>query len=275
MNPSSSTTSIKVLDILVWSISETHAEIHRSMSLWRAQGVRFVRQEKLWKAAEKLNGEIVLSEDLAMSFLEEEAQTIKDRYCPRRLQKQSSLSTDAKSTAIAARRREFDNLEINSSTLQEEHERELTPETERERQIQRAPPAKPAQHSLHPDVVQSAMTGNVKARSEAYGPAFAILKQTSAKNLFATSLLEADQRLLATTDFAESVEGIDASFRFDLSHVAARVLGPKPRATKLSGAVKTTPAPFVSDNFLRSVQWVLTRCAEGSNEIGYIMIVSP
>lgn len=48
VRPGNDLAKITVADVLLWSISETHAETRRSMPLWTVQGERFVRQEQTW-----------------------------------------------------------------------------------------------------------------------------------------------------------------------------------------------------------------------------------
>jgi hypothetical protein len=116
-------------------------------------------------------------------------------------------------------------------------------EMEQERQIQRAPPAKPSPHRLHPDVKSFALTGEVVSVSQGYCSAFATLSSMSAATTFSPSHLSGSKTLLATTDFAKTV-------------------------------VKDSNA-FVSDTFLRSVQWILTSHDSNSNSIKFVMIISP
>ncbi|CAK3844903.1 Hypothetical predicted protein [Lecanosticta acicola] len=236
---------IEVADVLAWSISETHADTRRNMPLWAVQGERFVRQDKLWKAAQDQHGNTLMTVEHATKFLEDEAQTIEHRYRPRSshdLPTYLADTTDLDLRRIAERCREFDDLQFNSGTLQEEQERELAPEIEQERQVQRAPPAQPAKHLLHPDVERFAMRGELTAGSNAYYIAFTLLRRTSAEKTFPSSYL-GTQQLIATADYAQTVERKGIS--------------------------------FVQDSFLRPVQWILTRCANGSDIVQDIMIISP
>ncbi|CAJ2513841.1 Uu.00g019600.m01.CDS01 [Anthostomella pinea] len=144
---------------------------------------------------------------------------------------------------IAARCKEFNITQFKSSALQEEQERELSPEMEQERQIQRAPPAKACPHKLHPDVKNFALTSKVVSSSQGYHPAFSTLRGMSTATAFNPSDLAGEEAFLTTTDFAETV---------------------------LKG-----PETFVSDTFLRSVQWILTAHDPDSKTIKTVMILSP
>ncbi|KAF7189675.1 hypothetical protein HII31_08995, partial [Pseudocercospora fuligena] len=239
--------AITVEDALFWSIIETHTEVRRSMPLWAVQGERFVRQEKIWKAVRR-NGKTDLTQKHAEKFLEQEAQTLDDRYRPRQSSNQPTHLSDSKDLSlrrIADRCLEFSDLQFNSSTLQEEQERELSPEIEQERQVQRAPPAKPAPHSLHPDVRSFVNTGQLVSGSNAYMPAFeTLLDSSAAEGLgFALSQLAGGRHLMATADFARTVEKSGNS--------------------------------YISDAFQRPVQWLLTSCPKGSSKVDHILIISP
>jgi hypothetical protein len=241
---------IRVADVLLWSISETHAETRRSMPLWAVQGERFVRQAEIWKTMQNGHGETSLSKSHAERLLEEEAQSIEHRYRPFQVENsfsRLSIAADYDLMRIYHRCREFDGLTFNSSTLQEEQERELSPEIEQERQVQKAPAADPVRHSLHQDVVAFAVSGEIKKDSTAYMPAFESLLDTSAAKHIALQQLVGKRNLLVSADFATTV-------------------------------VKSGKN-FLSDAFQRHVQWMITRRANIgrqviSREVDCIMIVS-
>lgn len=234
--------AITVEDVLLWSISETHAETRRSMPLWSVQGERFVRNEKVWESMKK-DGATILSQTGAEDLLEQECQSLDDRYRPRKAESHPTRLANADDPdlrRIADRCHEFDGLQFNSSSLQEEQERELSPEVERERQVQRARPAEPASHSLHPHVKQFALTGKLNNGFDAYLPAFQSLMNTTAAGIFELEELTADKKLLVTTDFAKTI---------------------KPNSNS-----------FQSDAFQRHVHWLLT--ASNADVVDCIMIVS-
>ncbi|KAI0199126.1 hypothetical protein F4808DRAFT_433446 [Astrocystis sublimbata] len=238
--------AIEVRDVLHWVISETFAEIERSMPLWAAQGARFLRHQELWNSAQAY-GTTRLSNGTAKQFLDNEAKSIEARYRPR-IEKALSVvglvGTEIRRLCeIEERWNEFDHLNLYSSTLEEEQERELSPEIEQEREIQRPEPARPADHSLHPDVATFVNTGIMKPISSAYMPAFNSLCRTSAAATFKPSQLGNNSKLFVTRDFAQTVSA---------SHIG-----------------------YVSDSYQRPVQWVLSSCAEGWSVIDVLMIISP
>jgi hypothetical protein len=243
-----SRSNIDVSDVLRWAVSETWVDIRRSMPLWAAQGKRYVHQCRLWEAASQ-GGKAQLSLSRASDFLEPEAQSLDDRYRPRRgdapgLHHQPDESTPM--CLISERCREFDELNFASAQLREEQERELAPEIEQERQIERPPPAKPNQHCLHADLLTFVSTGILKEHSSAFRPAFEALRNTSAARYLDVSQFPSGLRV--TTDFATTIQLREGS-------------------------------SCLSDTYQRPVQWVLTHSiydsTSGKRNASQVIIISP
>lgn len=245
VKPDDHSSTIGVSDVLCWSIFETFSEIRRSMPLWATQGERFVRHSKLWQAASD-QGKTSLTKAHAEQFLEDEAQSLETRYRPQREKYQPaylSATQGSDMKRIADRCSRFDNLQVNASTLQEEQERELSPEIEQERQIEKVPAAEPHRHALHIDVRNFALNGSLKAQSSGYMAAWSILSNITAATCSSNQeLARSSQYLLATADFATTV--------------------------------KSPSAKYMSDYFQRPVQWLLTRRESSSNNIDRVMIIS-
>jgi hypothetical protein len=237
---------IGVSDILNWVILETYTDMRRSMPLWAAQGRRFEHQIRLWDEA-YADGETYMSKDQAERFLEDEAQSLEDRYRPRSGTEDNSVkqtSLTANLNLIMTRCLDFGGLNFNSATLHEEQERELSPEIEQERQIQRAPPIDPAAHLIHRDLVTFVSTGTLIRGSSAYKLAFETLHDTSAAAHLDVS--QFGDGLLVTTDFANTVQAVGASDTSDLNQ--------------------------------RSAQWVLTSTTDNSSSndiVKHMIIISP
>ncbi|KAI9824844.1 MAG: hypothetical protein M1819_000796 [Sarea resinae] len=237
---------IEVADVLRWAISETWLDLRRSMSLWAVQGRRFEEQKHLWAAAEREDG-YEFSSAQAEEFLEEEAQTLDYRYRPHPPSETPRLSDwnaeNENISRIIERCRDFGNLNFDSATLQEEQERELSPEIEQERQVERPPRATPEKHSIHRDVSSLVRTGQVIAHSNAFLPAFEALRTSSAAAYLDVSQFPHD--LLVTADFARTI--------------------------KVSGE------RYVSDAYQRPVQWIFSSAGgvEPSSSIKHMVIISP
>jgi len=94
-------------------------------------------------------------------------------------------------------------LDHRPATFREEQERELSFETERERQIQRARPAKPSPHHVHPDILRFVSTGILLDQSEAVIPALMAFSETTAAARMDVSQCRWD--LLVSVDFARTI----------------------------------------------------------------------
>jgi hypothetical protein len=241
------TQPITVTDVLHWSIGEQYKEARKSMPLWATQGQRFIKQSKIWSEA-FVNEATVLTKEIAEKFLEDEAQSLQDRYQPRLGQIDTVLTQldaddDSRSHAIADRCREFDELQYNSSTLQEEQERELSPETEQEREVQRPHPAEPAAHEVHAEIIAFARQGTLRKKSVKIMQAFQALRGTSAAKDFEVDQLIGSNNILVSADFARTV------------------------------VVSSIDKQLMSDSYQRPVRYVLSRFASG--KIDTLLIISP
>jgi hypothetical protein len=237
---------IDVSDVLSWAVLETCIDMRRSMALWAAQGHRFESQSTLWAAA-RTNGKIVMSKGQAEKFLEDESQTLEDRYRPRCSTNAASFEPESPNnnlSLITERCREFGSLEFHSAKLQEQQERELSPEIQQQRQVQRPAPVQPAAHHIHPDLITFVSKGILISGSQAYKSAFESLRNTSAAAHLDVS--QFPRELLVTADFASTVQ--------------------------ISGS------SYISDAYQRLVQWILTHnggSASTNNTVKHMMVISP
>ncbi|KAH6952351.1 hypothetical protein BKA56DRAFT_638451 [Ilyonectria sp. MPI-CAGE-AT-0026] len=182
--------NITVSDVLCWAITETCQNMRREVPLWLTQGIRFCHQRSLWDEMEARSDWEDRSE-CAGQFKEDEAQPLDQRYHPQQAHPGISSLLDRIEPHAAAEFRkhcqEFGLTELRTSSLQEEQERELSPETEHERQVERPPPAEPEIHHLHEDVRNFVRNGVFSRSSSAFKPAFMALEHTSAAKNFDVS----------------------------------------------------------------------------------------
>ncbi|KAI2627868.1 hypothetical protein GGR54DRAFT_590862 [Hypoxylon sp. NC1633] len=242
------TQEISVQDILAWSIGETWRDIHRNMALWALQGRRNEKHQTIWAEA-RSGTKVTFNIELAEKYLEDEAQTLEQKYRPRRNNEATMLGQQTNEDAmdpISLRCREFKNLKLDSAALHEEEERELSPEIEHEREDQRPSPADPASHKIHLDIKMFLASGSIFEHATGYGPAFLSLRNTSAGALFDTSQFRAG--LLVSVDFARTVQRRSNSDTFD--------------------------------SYQRPVQWILTSAPPNAADslhttIKHMMVISP
>lgn len=255
---------LAVPDVLAWAISEAWDETVRSVPLWATQGVRHLHQEAIWKETDTTGG---FTRSSVKEYLESDAMSLEQRYSPGPATTHDTITTlmaslnlDAEprpedtelaaiKTKLLAFRHSTRTSSSTSPTLQEEQERELAPEIEQERQVCRPPPRKARAHNLHADVVLLARTGTIRAGSSAFVPAFTTLSTTSAAALFADDLSAFPTDLLATRDFALTVE---------------------------FSQKRNDTDPYLSDAHQRPVQWLLlTRPSTDPDHSRTMVIISP
>ena len=195
-----------------------------------------------------LNTDGKVSDNLVNYLPEKEAQSLLERYGggTSDLEGKTLLGTDQESllqgreqqvAEIRAKCVEFDVSSFNMANLYEEQERELSPENEREKQVDRPPVAMPRNHTIHPDVQSLATHGVLKRASDAFRPAFDTLRQTTADMYFEAAW---PKDLLVTTDFAQTVQANSKQF---------------------------------FNSYLRPVNWIVS-CKEGGGKTG-LVVLSP
>lgn len=240
-----SVAELTVASILEWAISETWRDASRNMPVWAMQGRRYKEHEKLWAP---FRGDVAahMLESDAKKFLEDEAQSLESRYrpSPKKVKVTAGINGD-NPDLIEQRCRDFGDMDHRPAALQEEQERELSPEIERERQVQKAPPTEPLVHRIHPHILAFASTGILPEGSPSCMPALASLSDTSAAAYLDIS--RCPGRLLVSADFAQSID-----------------------ATILR-------ASYQSDCFQRCVQWILTGPyhPDSKSPIQHMIIISP
>lgn len=231
---------ISKLHVLEWAISETNNDTRKSMPLWAVQGQRFERQRRLWRSA-RVDSGICMTKAHAEEFLEAEAQTLEQRYRPRLTSDEIGANivvTDERLRQIHDHCQEVGTTKFDEVTLQEEQERELSPETEQERQIQRPAPAESAKHDIHPDLRRFISSGKLPLTSSAFIPAFETLRKTSAAEHLDVGMFPKD--VLVTGDFASTI--------------------------------KTARSSDLLDDYQRPIQWILMRKGKSWK---HIVIISP
>ncbi|KAJ4165642.1 hypothetical protein LMH87_007266 [Akanthomyces muscarius] len=252
---------IGVDDVLMWAISETHTDLRRLMPLWAIQGARFEKQQSIWNSASSSSG-IHLTPEHAESFLEEEAQTIEYRYRPTTdttdgdelVSSLEQLNIGRHSTSLAAiqkRCEEFGVSQFRSAALQEEQEKELAPEIEQQRHVERPHSVQPAEHELHPHLKSFITTGSIPSNSPAFQSAFLALLHTSVGDWVDLGQFPNDLRV--TVDYTRTVQLADSA------HIAQQAAPRKKNA--------------LADSFQRPVQWILT--AKGLFGGTKAVIISP
>jgi hypothetical protein len=211
---------------LKWSISETCANTRRIVPLWATQGERHQHRRAVFLKSP-------FTPALVETLLEPEAQSLEQRYGHDSKHQQGQFlgravgqkpgSREKELEEIRAKCIEFEIASFHTVTLQEEQERELSPENEREQEIELPPALLPCRHKVHRDVRRLITKGVLNQSSDTFRPAFETLCNTTASDHFEPTAWP--QELLVTTDFMTTVQ---AEARQDL------------------------------DSFLRPVHWIIS-----------------
>jgi hypothetical protein len=167
--------NIKVSDILVWAMTETCSDIQHRASQWLQHGEDYKSRHSAWSSFLSDN---ITPTELACSWLQPEAKHLEELYAP------------ALTGSIAPQTSQDDELlEICSSLgldvspdnrLDEEQEREVVHEIEREREVERPPQMPAATHRIDEDVRYFIRTGYIPEGSHAFTAVFDTLTTTSA-----------------------------------------------------------------------------------------------
>ena len=228
-------------DALDWSMRETLAQLRTYSSLWVHQGFNFDDRNTSW---ERYKQGVISATNFTQVLKEKESHTLADLYgrchadCRNGPRNHSRLKQK-----IQNRYDEFDLSPSHSARMQEEHEREVAQEKEKERQIERPPAAVPQTHVVHRDVRLLVSTGIIPPKSPAIIPALYCLSQTTLGNLVRTEISgqAAFSHIRVTNDFAMTIE--------------------KTRGNKSTSML---------DDFLRPVEWILS-----SKKQPHLVVLSP
>ena len=187
--------SVRPLDILRWVMTETCDYIQHHLAHWAQQGVEYQRRQEAWQTySSNVTAENAI-QTLRSSWEERDARTLEEMYG---FESQDNVDHPAlRIPALKERLQELGIFSVTNSKIDEEQEREVSHEAERERQVQRPPEVIPSKHHLHNDVRILVNKGKVIDHSPAFIPLFSPLKHLGDH--------EWSPNLLATKDFSTTV----------------------------------------------------------------------
>ncbi|KAG1796950.1 uncharacterized protein HD556DRAFT_1441127 [Suillus plorans] len=190
-----------VSDILVWAMTETCLDIEHRASQWFQHGVDFKSRHNAWSSF--LSGDITPTE-LTHSWLQPEAKHLEKLYAPAltgTITSQTSLDEELLEICSGL------GLSISpDNRTDEEQEREVIQEIEREPEVERPPKVPAATHHINEDVRYFIQTGCIPNGSRAFTAVFDTLTTTSA----AFSGCQPWSRdVFASSDFATTVQAAD------------------------------------------------------------------
>ncbi|KAH7922509.1 hypothetical protein BV22DRAFT_1131369 [Leucogyrophana mollusca] len=188
---------VESIDILRWTMLETCTDIQHRASHWAQQGVDHHARHAAWSDFSSGGAN---NAELKSAWLQREALTLDEMYKPGGDSPHRNVISPLE---IQERCAQLGVTALLDTQMDEEQEREIVHEVERENQVQRPAPAPPATHRVDPQVRDFVRHGKISIGSAVFTPAFHTLDSTS------TPFLERNawsQDLLVTRDFSTTVQ---------------------------------------------------------------------
>ena len=231
--------------VLAWSMIETTVQMETYANLWANQGLSFADRQSAWKAyKEAYKAGVPPPIELSEALREKESHTLNELYGSGRvgMMRHDEAYNGRLKEKIRERCKGFGVHPTQDAKMQEEQEREVAQEKEEERQIERPPPATPLRHRLSNDIKRFISTGVIPTRSKYIIPALRSLSRTTLESFAEQSGANAFPHIWVTEDFASTIQT----------------------------TASNNAASVIRDEFLRSIQWVLSSTKEK-----HLVLLSP
>src|ERR1700731_2493084 len=188
--------NIHTLDILRWVMLETCADLRRNVPHWAQQGFDYKIRNDAWIRYFKRN---ISAQQLAPRWLQPEAKALEEMYGLETADSDHPQPTHAalQDPQLCKRCHLLGVKSISHIAMEEEQERELSLEVEREQQTERPLKCTPAKHKLHPEVQRLVTIGVLQHDSDA----FFMSHVSKRKHGNPWS-----RQLLVTADFAKTIQ---------------------------------------------------------------------
>ncbi|CAE6446943.1 unnamed protein product [Rhizoctonia solani] len=197
---------IDALDVLRWAMQETCKDLQHHVSHWAQQGVDYARRHKAEKEYEQTQDISALQKAWAAP----EARTLEEMYgvpSPEALQLKGSFMKRA--SLLPELRNGLENLGVETledPSMDEEQEREVAHEVERQQETQRPPKGEAKGHAIHPDVERFISTGDLQTAQSGIIPLFSPFYASHPEISNSWSRL-----LFASADFLQTVDGYSSN----------------------------------------------------------------
>ncbi|TRM56132.1 hypothetical protein BD626DRAFT_587475 [Schizophyllum amplum] len=192
-------------DVLLWTMQETIRQTTENGALWANQGMNFDVRQAGWEA---YNKSTLDSDGLARILLEREAHPLRELYGPHDVAETTDNGKEPTEgqREILKRCEQYGFSISHNSQLLEEQERELAHEKETEREIQRAPPAKPKPHCVDP-MLARLVRGDIPSLTNfrTLRDCLAVTSVHQEIGLLSRSFFQG-RNVVATHDFVETIE---------------------------------------------------------------------
>ncbi|KAB5592328.1 kinase-(PK-like) protein [Ceratobasidium theobromae] len=198
---------VDTLDVLRWAMLETCKDLQHHVSHWAQQGVEHHRRAEAQLKYEK-NRSI---STLKQAWTTPESRSLEKMYGvpPPHLGVEHSSFTQ-QAFAIPSLRERLELLGIqrlDDPSMDEEQEREVSHEIEREQQVERPLKRQPAIHAIHSDVHHFIQTGTMQAQHSGIVSLFLPLGSSSTRSW--------SQELFASIDFLRTIAGTSGHYLSD------------------------------------------------------------
>jgi hypothetical protein len=187
-------TKPQAADVIRWAMLETCADIEHHIPHWAQQGVDFHRRSQAHARYLK-DGK---AKALASSWLAPESRRLEQLYGSTP-EEETSSSLSIKASLIPelyARLHELQVRDFADSRMEEEQEREVNHEMEREQQYERPAKEESANHQMHREVQSFIRSGIIPSESEHIVPLLSVLP-----------IAGGSAATFATSDFIRTVSG--------------------------------------------------------------------
>jgi hypothetical protein len=188
-----SPTGVRVLDILRWVIQETCEDIRHFVPHWVQQAIDYSARSAALVAFDRTED----VEALRRVWHTPEARSLTTLYGTRAAS--DLLRVAGNIPVLRERLRQLGIGTLADPRMDEEQEREVSHEVEREREVQRPPRAKAYDHIYHPDVKFLVDNGYISQGSRYFFPLLAAVPVED-QNIWSTTLF-------ATQDFVRTIAG--------------------------------------------------------------------
>jgi hypothetical protein len=219
---------VHTTDVLRWAMHETCEDIHHYLPYWVQQGLDHHKRFTAYKDY-GVTGNL----ETLKTWLQPESRTLEEMYS---VSPRSRSNPEIHSIpALSERVRRLGITEVVDARIAEEQEREVDHEVEWERQVERPPKARPAEHVLRRDIYEFVKTGKLPESHTHISPLLIPIDMAVSLN----STTDWSPSPLATKDFTITVMGSDGLSLTD---------------------------------YLRPVNWILS---SGSGKDGIVIVISP
>lgn len=191
---------VDALDVLRWAMLETCKDLQHHVSHWAQQGIEHSRRAE----TQRKYGEGQDARILKEGWLTTEAHKLEEMYgvlSPATLSHQGNFMQRAFNIPSLRERLNLLGIEtLETPGMDEEQEREVSHEVERESEVKRPPKGRPAVHAVHQDVRYFIQTGCIPAHSSGF------VSLLHPFNSFGSDALAGwSKNLLASVDFSRTL----------------------------------------------------------------------